>query len=123
MISSLKGNNTLEKLELEGNTLGPKTAKALGLLLRTNTTLKHVNIENNNLTLNGEDVSGVRELARALGTGRNRNVDLHYFNMNNCCLNEACGRELEFNMRENFTLIMLDIENNKNMNYKDVRKI
>ena len=64
MISSLKGNNTLEKLELEGNILGPKTAKALGLLLRTNTTLKHVNIENNNLTLNGEDVSGVRELAR-----------------------------------------------------------
>jgi Ran GTPase-activating protein (RanGAP) involved in mRNA processing and transport len=63
MIRSLMRNDVLEKIELEGNNLGPATAKAMAQLLRNNRTLKHVNIENNDLTQNEQDTSGVRALA------------------------------------------------------------
>jgi len=64
MIRSLVNNTTLEKLELEGNNFGPKTAREVANLLRKNRFIKHINLESNNLTNSGKDTEGVIELAR-----------------------------------------------------------
>ena len=49
----LKTNRYLRKLELEGNFLGPLTAKEFGKSLKVNTTLKYLDLDNNYLTNNG----------------------------------------------------------------------
>jgi hypothetical protein len=67
MIRSLVFNDTLEKLEMEGNKLGPKTAREIANLLRHNTVLKHINIESNNLTNSGKDCDGVIDIAKVTG--------------------------------------------------------
>jgi hypothetical protein len=43
----LFNNKTLRRLELEGNNLGPKSAREFGLALRVNTTLKFLDLESN----------------------------------------------------------------------------
>lgn len=40
-------NKTVRKVELEGNKLGPKTARELGHLLKITTTLKFIDLDNN----------------------------------------------------------------------------
>jgi len=40
-------NNTLRKLEMEGNNLGPHSAFAFGRVLENNTTLKFLDLESN----------------------------------------------------------------------------
>ena len=47
---AVKNNIVLERLVLEGNEFGPKTAYALGDLFRHNSILKVIDLENNNLT-------------------------------------------------------------------------
>jgi len=46
----LVDNTTLEKLELEGNRLGPRTANMLGEVLKKNAKLRHIDIDGNDLT-------------------------------------------------------------------------
>ena len=43
----LYNNTTLRKLELEGNNLGPKSAKEFGKALRINKTLQYLDLESN----------------------------------------------------------------------------
>lgn len=62
----LYNNQTLRKLELEGNCLGPKSAKELGKALRINKTLQFLDLESNQLTADGEDFPGIQEMLRAL---------------------------------------------------------
>ena len=56
LVSYLRKNNILRKLELEGNLLGPKTAIELGKSLKVNTGLKLLDLESNQLCAdNGSD--------------------------------------------------------------------
>ena len=43
-------NKTLRKLELEGNLLGPNSARAFGEALKVNKTLRVLDLESNSLT-------------------------------------------------------------------------
>jgi hypothetical protein len=43
-------NKILRKLELEGNLLGPNSARAFGDALKSNKTLRLLDLESNNLT-------------------------------------------------------------------------
>lgn len=43
----LVSNNVLRKLELEGNNLGPQSARAFGKSLKKNTTLRVLDLESN----------------------------------------------------------------------------
>ena len=45
----LRGNKTLRKLELEGNLLGPNSAKELGEALLKNKSLRYLDVEGNQL--------------------------------------------------------------------------
>jgi len=51
------------------------------------------------------------------------NKDLLCLNLNNTNLDEKCGEALAKAMQENFTIIQLDIEGNKQMNYIHVLEI
>ena len=63
--SYVRKNNTLRKLELEGNVLGPKTAMEFGKTLKTNTALKTLNLESNTLaSLDGSDSIGMYEFLK-----------------------------------------------------------
>ena len=55
-------NNTLRKLELEGNCLGYLSAYAFGRALRKNKGLKFLDLESNQLTQDGTTYGGVTEL-------------------------------------------------------------
>lgn len=46
----LSENITLEKVEIEGNLLGPEAGKAFGDLIKTNKVLRVIDLENNDLT-------------------------------------------------------------------------
>lgn len=56
---NLKDNRNLEKLELEGNLLGPKTSFELGELIKNNNIIRFIDMENNNLTGNSTDITGI----------------------------------------------------------------
>ena len=49
----LVSNKTLRKLELEGNLLGPQSARAFGKSLKKNITLRVLDLESNQLTQDG----------------------------------------------------------------------
>ena len=46
-------------MELEGNALGPKTAFELGELIKVNSVLRFIDLEQNNLTTGGTDTTGI----------------------------------------------------------------
>ena len=52
-------NNTLRKLELEGNLLGPKSAIEFGKVLQVNKSLRYLDLESNQLTADGQDPNAI----------------------------------------------------------------
>ena len=52
-------NKSLRKVELEGNKLGPKTAREFGHVLTFSKTLKFLDLDNNMLTSDGDDTTGI----------------------------------------------------------------
>ncbi|KAF4684071.1 hypothetical protein FOZ63_004905, partial [Perkinsus olseni] len=62
----LEVNRTLEYVDLEGNALGPNTARRLGEVLAGNNSLKYLNLRDNDLTSSGNDQEAVAELCRGL---------------------------------------------------------
>jgi hypothetical protein len=87
MARMLMVNKSIRKLELEGNKFGPKTAREFGYLLQINKNLKFIDFENNMLTNNGDDPSGLFSFIEALKT----NKTLLSLNMANNCLDDAIG--------------------------------
>jgi Leucine-rich repeat (LRR) protein len=83
----LYNNTTLRKLELEGNNLGPKSAKEFGKALRINKTLQYLDLESNQLTADGEDNPGVIEMIAAL----ENNKSLLSLNLANNRLEQPIG--------------------------------
>jgi hypothetical protein len=59
----LKDNKNLEKLELEGNLLGPKTASEIGSLIKNNQNIRFIDLEFNNLTAGGTINDGIKQIA------------------------------------------------------------
>ena len=78
----------MRKLELEGNGLGPKSAAEFGRMLsHGNKTLKHLNLESNQLTLGGQEHWGIYQFVEFLST----NNTLLSLNLANNELDEKCG--------------------------------
>ena len=65
---SLSRNKYLEHIDLSGNKLKHKSAHEFGLTLRKNRALKHLSLELNDLTDNGTNTLGIKEMAEALRT-------------------------------------------------------
>ena len=59
-------NNTLRKLELDGNLLGPRNASELGIVLIINKPLKLLDLQSNQLTVDGQEMYGVYDLVKFL---------------------------------------------------------
>ncbi len=59
-------NTFLEKVELEGNLIGPKTAYELGELLKFNKVIRYLDLEFNNLTASGTNVDGIKNIAEVI---------------------------------------------------------
>ncbi|CAD8043508.1 unnamed protein product [Paramecium primaurelia] len=121
--ASLEKNMVLERLELEGNNLGPKTLASISKLLEINKSIRVIDLENNNLTnhdkdRNTYDYSGIYALCEAI----EKNDTLLQLNLCNCKLDEKCGEALANALRDNTSLICLDITENPKMNLNDVRK-
>lgn len=94
-------NKTIRKLELEGNKLGPKSAREMGNVLRLSKTLKFLDLEGNVLTSDGDDASGLMVFIEALKV----NQSLLSLNMANNRLDEAIGKAFEEALNVNYTLI------------------
>jgi len=107
------------KLELDDNNLGPKAATKLADLIENNRFVRVIGLESNNLTDSGKNSSGVEAMAAALA----KNQDLLCLNLNNTNLTAEAGQALAKAMRTNYTLIQLDVESNKHMDYQDVLEI
>lgn len=83
----LLSNNTLRKLELEGNNLGIHSAYAFGRALKVNKTLKYLDLESNQLTTDGTNWGGVTALFEFLPV----NKTLISLNMANNSMDASCG--------------------------------
>ena len=81
-------NPNVRKLELEGNKLGPKTSEHFGHLLKLSKTLLFLDLENNMLTNQGDDTSGMYYFIEALKD----NKTLMSLNMGNNNLDDNIGR-------------------------------
>ena len=114
----LRTNKTLRKLELEGNNLGPLCAFAFGRVLSENKSLKFLDLESNQLTNDGSDFKGVIEMLNFLEF----NNTLLSLNISNNCLNEDCGAKLREKLEYNYSLIDLDYSCNS-FNIDDSRAI
>ena len=66
-IAQLRGDDAVEELSLSGRRLGPLSALLIGKLLRTNRTLRSLDLSNNAI---GDD--GANALAKELGANRER---------------------------------------------------
>lgn len=83
-------NNTLRKLELEGNLLGMKSAIAFGKALRINEGLKFLDLDSNQLTIDGQDPTGMYEFIEFL----DHNTSMLSLNISNNMLDQKCGELL-----------------------------
>jgi hypothetical protein len=97
-------NKRLEKVDLEGNQLGLKTAKQFAIVLRENKTLRYLDLENNQLCYN-TDNKGVIEMAEAL----TYNIKLLGLNIANNNIDQACIKAFIKMLQINLYLIELDI--------------
>jgi Ran GTPase-activating protein (RanGAP) involved in mRNA processing and transport len=62
----LVSNKTLRKLELEGNLIGPQSARAFGKSLKKNITLRVLDLESNQLTQDGQDMQGIYDFVKVM---------------------------------------------------------
>ena len=101
----LRKNETLRKLDLEGNLLGPQTASEFGRALAINKSLKTLNLESNLLNSeNGDDQWGLYDLADFLP----KNTTLLSLNLGNNQIDEKSGAIFKEKLEQNFTLIDFD---------------
>lgn len=115
-------NKYIRKVELEGNKLGPNTARALGEVLNYNKTLLFLDLENNSLTQEGDDPSGMNAFLNALKT----NTTLRSLNVANNALKDApqspIGNAFVECLASNTTLIQCDFGQN-DFNVETTRKL
>lgn len=106
-------NNTLRKVELEGNKLGQNTARGFAHVLRLNKSLEYLDLENNSLTGEGLAEDGMHEFIDALKD----NKTLLSLNLGNNKLmdspNSRIGEKLIECVRQNHTLIDFEFGDNE----------
>jgi len=100
MANMIKINKNMRKLEMEGNLLGPNTARAFGEALLENKTLRYLDLEGNQLQ-HDQNSTGIETLIDSL----NRNTTLLSLNIANNDLSDMIGRRLEEVTAANKTLI------------------
>lgn len=107
----LSKNKKLQKLELEGNMLNSIGVKTIAReLIKNNTTLRYLDLEGNKITgPTKQDYVAVEEIAEML----KENKKLLILNLASTGLNENSGRLLVDAMRQNTTLISLEIMGNE----------
>ena len=66
-IKKLKGTEPVKSLDLSGKKLGVASAIVIASLISVNGSLTSINLSENNLTNYGRDMTGITELAAALG--------------------------------------------------------
>ena len=66
-IKKLKGTEPVKSLDLSGKKLGVASAIVIASLISVNGALTSINLSENNLTNYGMDMTGITELAAALG--------------------------------------------------------
>jgi hypothetical protein len=115
----LCNNSVLEKVDLDGNNLGPRCLHEFSRMLIVNQKIRSIDLESNNLTQMHKDNNGILALAEAL----KKNTTLLSLNLMNCNLDATCSAALADALEVNKTLIMLEIAGNPEMFYKDVRRI
>jgi len=112
-------NKKLRKLELEGNCLGSKTAKELGLALHVNATLRVLDLESNQLSpQDSNDSTGITKFIE----GVKANTTLLCLNVANNQLGPEIGMQFRNCLKENHTLIDFEFSNNS-FRLDDVRTI
>ena len=94
-------NKHVRKIELEGNKLGPKTSREFGNVLRFSTTLKFIDLDNNMLTSDGDDDTGLRFFIEQL----KHNKSLLSLNVANNRLDEGIGKAFAEALAVNHSLI------------------
>ena len=112
-------NKTLRKFELEGNLLGPKTATMFGEVLKVNKTLRYLDMESNQLTLDGQDMQGVIALMQCLDS----NNTLLSLNVANNQIDQKVGEIFKDKLKNNYSLIDFDYSRNKDIKLEDSREI
>lgn len=88
-------------------------------LFKTNTSIRSIDLESNDLTLEGKNIDGIQDLCKSLET----NETLLYMNLTNTNLNAKCGEFLEKMLEKNHTLIMVDVDQNRLLKIPHVRNI
>ena len=96
-------NKKLRRLELEGNFFGPATATAFADALKKNNTLRYLDLENNNLTDQGKNIEGMKNLFLGLQS----NTMLISLNLANNYLTPDVGSQIIDMFRTNKTIINL----------------
>lgn len=126
----LVSNKTLRKLELEGNLLGPQSARAFGKSLKKNITLRVLDLESNQLTQDGQDMQGIYDFVKVIAHNilivfvqcLYKNKHMLSLNLGNNNMDEKCGELFEEATRFNDTLIDFEFGFN-NFSLNDIRKI
>jgi len=125
----LMNNKKLQKLELEGNRLGPSGVKSIMKALETNTTLRFLDLEGNNMTglsktdlvtgsISKQDNTGVNAIAEMLKV----NKTLLVLNIASTGISPEGGKIIKKALEQNTTLINLEITEN-GFTVKQIRKI
>eukprot|EP00747_Dinoflagellata_sp_TGD_P163702 gnl/TRDRNA2_/TRDRNA2_182671_c0_seq1.p1 gnl/TRDRNA2_/TRDRNA2_182671_c0~~gnl/TRDRNA2_/TRDRNA2_182671_c0_seq1.p1 ORF type:complete len:415 (+),score=143.77 gnl/TRDRNA2_/TRDRNA2_182671_c0_seq1:66-1247(+) len=116
----LEKNLHLQKLECEGNNLGKKAAEAIGEALKTNESLRALNLESNNLTASGNDQTGIIELANALKV----NKSLRVLQLAKNGITAQAGEYFVKAIEANESLILVDLSgNDPSLSVEQLRRI
>jgi hypothetical protein len=94
---------------MEGNLLGPKSASEFGKALSKNSTLRVLDLESNQLTLDGQEFRGIYDFVEFLA----HNTSLLSLNLANNQMDEECGRMFSEKLEMNYTLIDFDFSMNQ----------
>ena len=105
----LTNNKKLRRLELEGNFFGPASCKEFAKAVKSNNTLRYLDLENNNLTDHGKDTQSIHELFIALQS----NTMLISLNLSNNHFTSEIGAYIVEMLRKNKTIIHFEFFDNK----------
>ena len=108
----------MNKLELASNQMGPKCLISFAESLAINKSLILLNLESNEITLNGQNIQGIQ----ALGYMMKYNKTLQTLNLWRCNIGPDGGRLLADALALNDTILFMDIGHN-NILMKDQVKI
>lgn len=120
LAEALSRNRTLEKLELNGNLLGPEALAALAESLKENRTLKYLSLEKNPLTSKGQNLN----LAgmEAFGAMLKVNKALTGLNLFGAGINAEGGKVLVSGLMGNDQIRILEVGTNS-IGVEELKKV